>query len=51
MKSTSAYLNVRKGTKFFPVGQEWELGGRWVAVGSVLGTYFLQFNGFLGVFH
>ena len=28
MKSSCTHLNVRKGTKIFPVGQEWELGRR-----------------------
>ena len=50
MKLSSTYLNVRKGTKIFPVGQAWEVGGRWSVVGWVLGTYFLHFNGFCGVF-
>lgn len=48
--NSSAHLNVRKGTKIFPVGQEWEVGRSWYAVVSVLGTYFLHFNGFLWVF-
>lgn len=51
MKSSQTLLNVRKDTKIFPVGQAWEVCRSWYAVESVLGTYFLQFNGFLGVFH
>lgn len=51
MKTTSTHLNVRKDTKIFPVGQAWEVGGSRYAVGWVLGTYFLHFNGFCGVSH
>lgn len=51
MKTSSTFLNVRKDTKIFPVGQAWEVGGSWLVVGWVLGTYFLHFNGFCGVFH
>lgn len=51
MKSSSTFLNVRKGTKIFPVGQAWEVGGSYPAFVWVLGTYFLHFNGFSGVFY
>lgn len=50
-KTIRALFNVGKGTKNSPVGQVSELGRRWGGVGSVLGTLFLHFNGFSGVFH
>ena len=48
---SSAYLNIRKGTKNFPVGQMSELGGRGYGFGCDLLTLFLRFNCFFGVFH
>lgn len=51
VETIRALLNVGKGTKNSPVGQESELSRRCGGVGSVLGTLFLHFNGFSGVFH
>lgn len=50
VKTIRAHLNVGKGTKNYPVGQGSELSRRCGGVGSVLGTLFLHFNGFSGVF-
>lgn len=51
VETIRALLNVGKGTKNFSVGQGSELSRRCGGVGSVLGTLFLHFNGFSGVFH
>ena len=50
VKTIRALLNVGKGTKNFSVGQESELSRRYGGVGSDLGSLFLHFNGFGGVF-
>lgn len=51
VETNRTHLNVGKGTKNSPVGQELELSRRCGGVGSVLGTLSLHFNGFSGVFH
>ena len=50
VETIRAFLNVGKGTKNSPVGQESELSRRCGGVGTDLGTLFLHFNGFSGVF-
>lgn len=51
VKTIDTLFNVGKGTKNSPVGQGSELSRRCGCVGTDLGTLFLHFNGFSGVFH